>query len=31
LKDITTDDALGVLKPMWLTKSRTARGNPWPD
>lgn len=25
LKDITTDDALGVLKPMWLTKSRTAR------
>ncbi|QWG17855.1 integrase arm-type DNA-binding domain-containing protein [Bradyrhizobium sediminis] len=24
-KDISTDDVLGVLKPLWLTKSRTAR------
>jgi hypothetical protein len=25
-KDITTEDVLSVLKPLWLTKSRTARG-----
>lgn len=25
LQDISTDDVLGVLKPLWLTKSRTAR------
>ncbi|MBR1234207.1 site-specific integrase [Bradyrhizobium sp. AUGA SZCCT0182] len=24
-KDIVTDDVLGVLKPLWLTKARTAR------
>ena len=24
-KDITTEDVLSVLKPLWLTKSRTAR------